>query len=331
MPETSLLVVELSGEHPNLPIAEVLAVLRGMGDSPRGVWVEPRVAAFPSEVDLPKLLARLAFARTAGTTWLWGEMAEIQARLPSLDLQGKRFRLRVADHLDGAPSRLESRLGELLAATGVVDLETPEVDLRLVRGRQAFLYPVSAEVNRGAFETRTARNRPFARPVVMHPRFARALVNLTGVTPGELLLDPFCGTGGILMEAFLVGARPVGGDLQQDVIEGCRRNLRHFGMEAELYATDVGEVSSMVNQADAIATDPPYGRGATTRGEDLTDLLRRAFRAFHSVLRRGGRLAIALPDPELIELGRRHFVLLEWHKVRVHRSLDRYFCVFQRS
>ncbi len=101
-------------------------------------------------------------------------------------------------------------------------------------------------------------------------------------------------------------------------------------MEAELYATDVGEVSATVNQADAIATDPPYGRGATTRGEDLTDLLRRAFRAFHGVLRRGGRLAIALPDPELIELGRRHFAMLEWHKVRVHRSLDRYFCVFQR-
>jgi tRNA (guanine10-N2)-dimethyltransferase len=323
-------VVEVSGEHPNLPVSEVLASVRGMGHTTKEVWHEPRFVAFQSEADLPALVSRLAFARYAGKARLWGRQEDIEARLPSLDLQDKGFRLRVADGLDGTSGSLEARLGRALATTGRVDLEGPEVDLRLVGGEQAYLYEVAAEVDRAGFEARVARNRPFARPFVLHPRFARALVNLTHVRAGDTLLDPFCGTGGILMEAFLVGARPVGGDLREDVIEGCRRNLHYFGMRADLHVTDVGQVAHRVNQVDAIATDPPYGRGATTRGEDLSKLLQRAFEAFNGILRPGGRLAMALPDPELMELGRHRFALLEWHKVRVHRSLDRYFCVFLR-
>lgn len=331
MSETHLSVVEVSGEHPNLPMAEVFSVLRGMGESPTDVWVEPRAVVFRAAVSLPKLVSRLAFARYAGEAILWGPLEEIHDRLPSLDMQGKRFRLRVVDHPDRSSRDLEARLGARLTATGRVDLETPEVDLRLIQGRRAHLYAVSAQVRRGDFDARAARHRPFTRPIVLHPRFARALVNLTGVSPGGVLLDPFCGTGGILMEAFLVGARAVGADLRADVIEGCRRNLVHLGMDVDLHVGDVGEVSSAVNRVDAIATDPPYGKGATTRGEDLADLLQRAFRAFDEVLVPGGRVAITLPDPDLMELGRRYFDLLEWHKVRVHRSLDRYFCLFQRG
>ncbi|MFQ6013130.1 MAG: methyltransferase domain-containing protein [Thermoplasmata archaeon] len=331
MREKDIVVVELSGEHPNLPISEVLAILRGMGHVPREVWYEPRFLALRTEADLTDLVSRLAFGRHAGKALLWGGLEQVKRGLGALDLRGKRFRFRVAEGPDGPSANLEASLGGELTASGVVDLEDPEVDLRLVRGSRSYLYAVTARVDRSAFDVRAARNRPFARPVVLHPRFARALVNLTGVAAGETLLDPFCGTGGILMEAFLVGAYPVGADLGEEVIEGCRRNLAHFDMEADLHVSDVGRVAEEVDQADAIATDPPYGRGATTRGEDLTGLLERAFAALKELLDPGGRLAIALPAPEFIDLGRRHFGLLEWHKVRVHRSLDRYFCLFRRS
>ncbi|MFQ5908713.1 MAG: RsmD family RNA methyltransferase [Thermoplasmata archaeon] len=323
-------VVEVSGEHPNLPVSEVLASVRAMGHATREVWHEPRFVTFQSGADLPTLVSRLAFGRYGGKALLQGRLEDIEAQLPSLDLRAKGFRLRVADGLQGGAGSLEARLGGALAATGRVDLEDPEVDLRVVGGERVFLYEVAARVDRAGFEARAARNRPFARPVVLHPRFARALVNLTRVRAGDTLLDPFCGTGGVLMEASLVGARSVGADLQEVVIDGCRRNLNHFGMRADLHATDVGKIAQQVDEVNAIATDPPYGRGATTRGEDLSALLQRAFEVFAGILRPGGRLAIALPDPEFMELGRRHFTLVEWHKVRVHRSLDRYFCLFLR-
>jgi tRNA (guanine10-N2)-dimethyltransferase len=328
--EGPLHIVEVSGEHPNLPVAEVLAVLRGLGHEPGQLWVQPRVVAFAKGIDLLDLIARLAFARAAGVVQRWGSLEEIQGGLASMDLQSKRFRLRVDEQHTADSGDLEAQFGGLLAATGTVDLETPEVNLRLVRGRRSYLYAVSGEVDRGEYDARAARNRPFARPFVLHPRYARALVNLTGVAAGERLLDPFCGTGGILMEASLVGAEPVGADIRSDVVEGCRQNLEHFGMHATLHVGDVGEVLPTLKRVDAIATDPPYGRGASTRGEALDALLRRAFRAFHEVLVPHGRLAMALPEPVLMDLGEPHFALREWHKVRVHRSLDRYFCLFER-
>ncbi|MFQ5553381.1 MAG: hypothetical protein ACE5EW_06650, partial [Thermoplasmata archaeon] len=78
-------IVEVSGEHPNLPISEVLASLQGMGHRPREVWYEPRFLAFQSEADLSRLMRRLAFGRQAGEALLWGPLEEIEARLPTLD------------------------------------------------------------------------------------------------------------------------------------------------------------------------------------------------------------------------------------------------------
>ena len=37
----------------------------------------------------------------------------------------------------------------------------------------------------------------------MPPRIAKIMVNLSACTPGKVLLDPFCGVGTILQEAFL--------------------------------------------------------------------------------------------------------------------------------
>ncbi len=44
----------------------------------------------------------------------------------------------------------------------------------------------------------------------MSPKLARCMVNLTGVKENDLVLDPFCGTGGILIEAGIMGARVIG-------------------------------------------------------------------------------------------------------------------------
>lgn len=53
----------------------------------------------------------------------------------------------------------------------------------------------------------------------VNPKIARALVNLSGVKDKELFLDPFCGTGGILIEACMVGARIIGADVQDKMVK----------------------------------------------------------------------------------------------------------------
>src|SRR5207249_4604363 len=120
-----------------------------------------------------------------------------------------------------------------------------------------------AAIDRRAFEARKVGERSFVQPISLHPRFARALVNLSRVRDGGTLLDPFCGTGGILLEAGLVGAQVIGGDVRADMVEGCRAMLRGFGIDARLLAADVGAIPEAVGQVGAVAMDPPYGRAAT--------------------------------------------------------------------
>ncbi len=71
----------------------------------------------------------------------------------------------------------------------------------------------------------------FFHPGVLMPRVARALANLSGIKPGELFLDPFCGTAGILIEAGLMGARVIGVDAQEKLVEGARMNLEAFKLD----------------------------------------------------------------------------------------------------
>ncbi|MFQ5837528.1 MAG: TRM11 family SAM-dependent methyltransferase, partial [Thermoplasmata archaeon] len=125
-------------------------------------------------------------------------------------------------------------------------------------------------------------------------------------------------------------ARAMGSDLRSEVVEGCHDNLEAFGLVANLFSCDVGRVPSQVDEVDAVATDPPYGRAAATMGEDLPELMRRAFVTFHEVLRAGGRVAISLPHPDFLDLGKQYLRLLEWHSLPVHRSLVRYFAVFEK-
>lgn len=323
--------MELSGEHPNLPAAECLAALEALGASPQDVRYEPRFLVVRPPAPLPALAERLAFARGMGPVLLQGPVESVLRKARHLDLGGARFRARVVDGTGGSDvPQLEGALGAALGRTGRVDLEDPEVDLRLLTGTEACLFHQTAVVDRSRFERRKAEARPYFQPVGLHPRLARALVNLTAVAPGETLLDPFCGMGGILMEAGLSGIVPVGSDRNAEAVRGCRENLTAFHLEAELRVADVGDLPAQDLQVDAIATDPPYGRAASTAGEDLDALMGRAFRSFARLLRVGGRVALSLPDPALADISGPGLRLLEWHGLRVHRSLTRTFAVFER-
>jgi len=117
-----------------------------------------------------------------------------------------------------------------------VDLENPDHELRVVfsdaagdvdddtPGRICAVgWAVAASVR--DFGQRMPSDRPFFQPGSMAPMDARALANLAGARPGATILDPMCGTGGIPIEAGLLGARVVGSDAQWKMVRGANRNL----------------------------------------------------------------------------------------------------------
>ena len=72
---------------------------------------------------------------------------------------------------------------------------------------------------------------------LLPPKIARILVNLAvgQVDPeGKTLLDPFCGSGTILLEAGVMKMRLFGNDLDPVQTAGAKRNLDFFGLTSKL-------------------------------------------------------------------------------------------------
>ena len=157
------------------------------------------------------------------------------------------------------------------------------------------------------------------------------MVNLSQVKKHQTLLDPFCGTGGILLEAGLLGAQIVGSDIEQKMIEGSKKNLEFYHLkEYRLYCADIGDISRYVPSVDAIATDFPYARSTTTKGEQLLKLYNRAFETISSVLKKGRYAVVGISNEEIRTIGEQYLSVVATYPVKSHRSLTRYFVVYQR-
>ena len=105
------------------------------------------------------------------------------------------------------------------------------------------------------FESRKAHKRPERHPTALNPKLARAIINLAGAK--KSIMDPFCGAGGILIEAGLIGLKPIGYDLYKIMVEKSEKNLKHYKIKNyKLVNQDALKIKS---KYDYIITDVPYG------------------------------------------------------------------------
>jgi len=322
-------LIELSGEHPTLPRAEALAAIESVGGKPEEVNQDHYLLTLEARAK-PELVAeRLAFSHYVNQEIVAGPFDAVVAAAEATDLYGARFMVRApARGGNSMHQSIEKSIGKILAKTGKVDLRRPAVTFRILEGREWHFCRVLGKIDRKQYEKRKTSKRPFVKPVSLHPTLARALVNLSRVGPMQTLLDPFCGTGGILLEGRLVGAEVIGSDVDEKMVEGSWKTMRHYMQDWSLFVADVGEMPQKAGKVDAIATDPPYGRSSSTKKEPLESLYRRSFEVFDKVLRPGGRVAICLPERKYTELAEPMFKLREEHAVKVHGSLTRHFMVF---
>ena len=321
--------IELSGEHPTLPRAEALAALEAEGVELREVQLSSRVLYLDAAGPVLRAVARLALASFVCEELAQGDLEALRGFARGYDLRGKTFRTRVRPlGVEVDRKAIEGPLGADFGKTGRVDLIAPSVDFRVLVGAECLLGRVVYRVDRRGLESRKVTRRIFQRPITLHPKLARALVNLSRVPIGGRIADPFCGTGGVVLEASRMGLRAIGADLRRTMVVGARDALHALGTQAAFLVAEAGHPPWSRGSLDGIAADPPYGRAATTRGEPPLDLYERAFAAFDETLPRGRHVAVVLPTDDAVAVGERHGELLERHALRVHKSLTRNFCVF---
>jgi tRNA (guanine10-N2)-dimethyltransferase len=165
----------------------------------------------------------------------------------------------------------------------------------------------------------------------MQAKLARCMVNLAHPRTDDLILDPFCGTGTMLIEAALIGCRTVGLDVQRRMARGTLRNMKHFKVKPEgIIVTDARTLP--ISKLDCVVTDPPYGTSSTTLKRTTKQIIEEILATVYDLLDKGRRICIAAPKKLNIvqtgtDLGYKH---IESHFVYVHRSLTREIVVFEK-
>jgi len=215
-----------------------------------------------------------------------------------------------------------------------VSLKQPEELFRVIVSKYGISFGLQVSLSqRGTVRKRSARDRPFFHPSSMNPILQRTLINLASIKEGDWLLDPFCGTGGGLIEASRLGFKSVGVELDRRIIWGARKNLMSDNIAFPLTYLIFGDAKHLgfrKGRISAIVTDPPYGTAASTKGYDLNDLLLEFFKQAREILDQGSRIVIAVPSTLNIEeeaskvLNAMYAKFLQY----VHRSLTRKILVF---
>ncbi len=99
------------------------------------------------------------------------------------------------------------------------------------------------------------RGKPYAnrKKGLLPPKVARIMVNLAvgnADSAGQVLCDPFCGTGTILMEALEKSLTVIGADNDQAAVDGTTTNLNWLATEMNL------PLNFMITNADATQFQP---------------------------------------------------------------------------
>ena len=321
------LLFELSGENATLPFAELECV---------ATVLDKRLQVAVAECPDPSATSRLAMTHVV-LEYL-GEcepgVSSFAKLLKELAIETTRpFAGRVKKVHGGcdepnpaSQQEFERLIGTMI--TGPVSLAQPVEEYRaIVSQDRCYFGKVLLRINRGAYDTRNPGKREFFHPGVMMPRMARTLVNLSCATAGDVVLDPFCGTGGILIEAGLVGACTIGSDFDPMMIRGSRENVK----DSALMLADTTCLPFRDQSVDAIVTDFPYGQSVCIKKTDTMErLYTDALGELSRVLKPGHR-AVVVTHKDISSLAARHLTVLQCHEQRVHKSLTRRVLVLRKE
>lgn len=173
--------------------------------------------------------------------------------------------------------------------------------------------------------TYSLKRRRYIGPTSMDAELSFVMANMARVREGDLVMDPFCGTGSVLVACGALGAHVMGGDINLLALRGKGQatvgaNMKQYGLDKDITLIRADVLNSPIRKIrggwfDAVVCDPPYGikEGMRVFREDsvdaglernhfqgtqrvrFSDFLRGVLSYGASVLVTGGRLVYWLP------------------------------------
>ncbi len=191
-------------------------------------------------------------------------------------------------------------------------LSPPNAEILVALGDSSVYIARTVAVHDSMLQHYRDESRPYtSEEISTSPKLCRALLNLAGARPGDTVLDPFCGSGTLLMEAALLGMRCIGIDIDGNAVNGARQNMRWLAsdlgesIDYTIIKGDAREVDKLIRgNIDAAAFEPDLGpvysekptkEEAEESISELTELYRAVLQKLGGILRSEGRIAMSLP------------------------------------
>lgn len=171
--------------------------------------------------------------------------------------------------------------------------------------KEAFVCLLKEDIN-NKFEERKSHKRPSPHPSSLHPKLARAMINMLGKV--DVIVDPFCGSGGLLIEGALTNHKVIGIELDEIMIKRCYNNLKHYNINNfEIEQRDSTEIVKM----NYFVTDLPYGKN--TKADELNELYDKFFKDLQFK-----KAVVGFPD--FFDYKK----LMKKHNVKIKKEFDYY-------
>jgi tRNA (guanine6-N2)-methyltransferase len=120
----------------------------------------------------------------------------------------------------------------------------------------------------------TMRHRSYKRehlPASLRPTVAAAMGWLTHPTPDDVILDPLCGTGTIVIERALLAPykQAMGGDIREEAVTMAKRNARSAKVSVRWQRWDARVLPLDERSVTKIITNLPFGKQIGSHEENV--------------------------------------------------------------
>src|SRR5579884_45861 len=152
----------------------------------------------------------------------------------------------------------------------------------------------------------TMRHRQYKRehlPASLRPTVGAAMSWLARPTPQDIVLDPLCGAGTILIERCLLAPvqRAIGGDIRDDAVSMARRNARSANVHASWHIWDARALPLDASSVTRIITNLPFGKQIGSHATNL-ELYTALIEEFDRVLTTDGLLVTLTSEDRLWDM-----------------------------
>jgi len=253
-----------SGKHVKLGNAELRALVKTYYPYARVQNLDGRVSIVNGYIDLQQITSRIAYTKYAGKI-----MSMSHDNIFEPDECFKNYRKFACKLINLSKkytcTEAVSKLGQYIKDKSPwmqVSLNYPDIIVLIVVTDNGSIVGLTDCTNIIISRDKSQKRISYVHPVALDQRLSRLMVNLTMAKENDLLLDPFCGTGSILIEASYMNLRTLGGDISGKMCYGALSNTR--AKQSFIMNCDALSLPIHTKDIDVIATDLPYGRSSST-------------------------------------------------------------------